>query len=97
MHGTDVRTDEATRLQESLRATAERACGKIGHHRKEAIMENHHKALDEIAQHARKVAEQIRQPGYRDTVGFQRDSLGAIKAPPTAGDLQLRELALIEH
>jgi len=60
MYGTDVRADEATRLQKSLKATAERACGKIGHHRKEAIMENRHKAFDEVAQHARKVAEQIR-------------------------------------
>ena len=33
-------------------------------------MENHHKALDEIAQHARKVVEQIRQPGYRGAAGF---------------------------
>jgi hypothetical protein len=98
MHGTDVRTDEATRwLQKSLKATAERACGKIGHHRKDAIMENHHKALDEIAQHARKVAEQIRQPGNRGAVGFQRDFPEAIKAPPMAGDLQLVGLALIEH
>jgi hypothetical protein len=47
MHGTDVRTDEATGLQKSLKATAERANGKIDHHRKEAIMENHYKALDE--------------------------------------------------
>jgi hypothetical protein len=47
MHGTDVRTDEATRLQKSLKATPERANGKIDHHRKEAIMENHYKALDE--------------------------------------------------
>ena len=46
MHGTDVRTDEATRLQESLKAMPERANGKIDHHRKVAIMENH-KALDE--------------------------------------------------
>jgi hypothetical protein len=97
MHGTDVRTDEATRLQKSLKATAERACGKIGHHRKDAILENHHKALDEIARHARKVAEQIHQPGYRGAMGFQRDSPGAIKAPTTVGDLQLIELALIEH
>jgi hypothetical protein len=29
MHGPDIRTDEATRLQKSLKATAERACGKI--------------------------------------------------------------------
>ena len=80
MHGTDVRTDEAARwLQKSLKATAERACGKIGHHRKDAIMENHHKALDEIAQHARKVAERTRQPGNRGAVGFQRDSPEAIK------------------
>jgi hypothetical protein len=79
MYGTDVRTDEATRLQKSLKATAERACGKIGHHRKDAIMENHHKALDEIAQHARKVAERTRQPGNRGAVGFQRDSPEAIK------------------
>lgn len=36
-------------------------------------MENHHKALDEIAQHARKVAEQIHQRGYRGSVlSFQR-------------------------
>jgi predicted N-formylglutamate amidohydrolase len=57
MHGTDVRTDEATRLQKSLKATAERARGKIGHHCKEAIIKNYHKALEEIAQQARKVAE----------------------------------------
>jgi hypothetical protein len=97
MHGTDVRTDEATRLQKSLKATVERACGKIGHHRKEVIMENYHKALDEIAQHARKVAEQIRQRGYRGAVGFRRDSSETTKAPPMAGDLQFIELALIEH
>jgi len=89
MHSTRVRTDEATRLQESLRATAKPASGKIGHHRKEAIMEDHYKALDEIAQHARKVLIQIRQPGCRGAVGFRRDSPGTTKAPPTAGDLQL--------
>ena len=73
MHGTDVRTDEATRLQQSLKATTERAGGKIGPHRKEVIMENHHEVLDEIAQHARKVEEQIRQSGYRGAVlSFQR-------------------------
>jgi len=34
MHGTDVCTDEATRLQKLLKATAERAYSKINHHRK---------------------------------------------------------------
>jgi hypothetical protein len=78
MHGTDIHTDEATRLQKSLSATAERSCGKIEFHSREQAV-NYHNELREFAERARKVAEQIHQPGYRDAGDLQPVRLALIE------------------